>query len=541
MKRFYSLALAVFFLHTVNLHAQNFIRSDSLTIQKSDLGGWGNCVAGVDLDKDGKPEIYTINSNAVDDPESLTPRIYKWELEGNKYQMVWNAELTDIIQNTWPALCVGDVDNDGIQELLWAPANWVDTTYKNPDRIIVYKPIEGTEALGVDFFGSYLPNAKFKITTEDNTDLRVFKMAVSDFDKDGKNELFFVDRNGNNSQWHFGMITVDKIPVLGDNTETWTIKVSGKTPGINVGTAAKWDFAQLGNIIYLMDGNGKVWPLKLENGTWKSLPVLSNIAEEESANKSMTVVDLNNDGTKEIVIGGWYGAKAFLLQQQGDTLTSTKIADFSNIGLKRINGGDCGDVDGDGKLDFVYGSRQGYTSSVGAIVRMAYKGGAITDSNNYAISMIDSLYHKTTGQMDVISIGNLDGDAAMEIAYSSGYPRGPEDHPAIPIVILDTKFTATGVESNNKLVPAAYYLSQNYPNPFNPTTSIAFGLPQQTAVSLKIYNTLGQEVGILLNNRILQAGAHTVTFEAGNLSSGTYIYRLSYGDNFVTKKMIVLK
>lgn len=90
-------------------------------------------------------------------------------------------------------------------------------------------------------------------------------------------------------------------------------------------------------------------------------------------------------------------------------------------------------------------------------------------------------------------------------------------------------------------VPVEFFVDQNYPNPFNPSTQIKFGLPEAAVVDLRVYNILGQEVAVLLNNKQLDAGIHSTEFNASKLSTGTYIYRLKSGNNVVTKKMILIK
>ena len=91
-----------------------------------------------------------------------------------------------------------------------------------------------------------------------------------------------------------------------------------------------------------------------------------------------------------------------------------------------------------------------------------------------------------------------------------------------------------------EVVPKQYTLYQNYPNPFNPTTTIKFDLPQATEVNLTVYNILGEKVLTLING-MQEAGYHSVMFNASNLASGTYIYRLQ-SHNFVqTKKMLLVK
>ncbi len=91
-----------------------------------------------------------------------------------------------------------------------------------------------------------------------------------------------------------------------------------------------------------------------------------------------------------------------------------------------------------------------------------------------------------------------------------------------------------------KLHPERFMLSQNYPNPFNPSTSISFNLPTTGEVSLKVYNMLGQEVATVVEGR-LSSGSHTVNFNASQLASGMYIYRLQAGNHLQTKKMMLIK
>jgi len=97
-------------------------------------------------------------------------------------------------------------------------------------------------------------------------------------------------------------------------------------------------------------------------------------------------------------------------------------------------------------------------------------------------------------------------------------------------------------------IPTEYSLSQNYPNPFNPSTTINFSVPEESTVRLSIYNLLGQEVNVLLNNEVQSAGSYNLNFDASRLPSGIYFYRLianpveNSNRNFVdVKKMILLK
>ena len=98
--------------------------------------------------------------------------------------------------------------------------------------------------------------------------------------------------------------------------------------------------------------------------------------------------------------------------------------------------------------------------------------------------------------------------------------------------------------NDNRLIQN-YSLNQNFPNPFNPSTKISFNLEASSFVTLKVFNLLGEEVASLVN-RNMNAGNHSVNFDAAKLNSGVYLYRLEANDvngkNFTSvKKMILTK
>jgi hypothetical protein len=89
-------------------------------------------------------------------------------------------------------------------------------------------------------------------------------------------------------------------------------------------------------------------------------------------------------------------------------------------------------------------------------------------------------------------------------------------------------------------IPLEYSLGQNYPNPFNPVTTIKYSLAKNDMVMLKVYDVLGNEVATLVNEN-KDAGIYTVNFNASQLASGIYFYRLTAGTFVETKKMILLR
>jgi hypothetical protein len=97
------------------------------------------------------------------------------------------------------------------------------------------------------------------------------------------------------------------------------------------------------------------------------------------------------------------------------------------------------------------------------------------------------------------------------------------------------------VKDGNSLIPTEFNLMQNYPNPFNPTTTIEFHLPKATNVTIKVYNSIGVEVKTLVNDKRYEAGIHRITFDAENLPSGVYIYKMITPEFSASKKMVLLK
>ncbi|MCH7964009.1 MAG: choice-of-anchor B family protein [Bacteroidetes bacterium] len=109
------------------------------------------------------------------------------------------------------------------------------------------------------------------------------------------------------------------------------------------------------------------------------------------------------------------------------------------------------------------------------------------------------------------------------------------------VTIPVSLFTGPPVSvDEEELVPIGFELMQNYPNPFNPSTIIKYSVPENGFVKLSVYNLVGEEVSVLVNQEV-DAGFYEVTFNAANLSSGIYFYRLQAGNTIQIKKMVLLK
>ncbi|MEO1023881.1 MAG: T9SS type A sorting domain-containing protein, partial [Bacteroidota bacterium] len=157
----------------------------------------------------------------------------------------------------------------------------------------------------------------------------------------------------------------------------------------------------------------------------------------------------------------------------------------------------------------------------------------------------DSLELKVTTPVSGLNI--TVGDSLETTITSSGFtgnaqltftltdPEGASDTRIVTLIVAGT----TSTEWTRNL-PEQLELRQNYPNPFNPSTTIGFGIPESAHVRVEVYNMLGQQVEVLVNQR-MSAGWHTLIFDASRLSSGMYVYRVVSGAQVQTRKMVLVK
>ena len=94
--------------------------------------------------------------------------------------------------------------------------------------------------------------------------------------------------------------------------------------------------------------------------------------------------------------------------------------------------------------------------------------------------------------------------------------------------------------SDDAAIPSRYELGQNYPNPFNPTTHIRFNIPETANTKLTVFNIMGEAVANLVDG-VVSAGGHTVSWNAANMPTGVYFYRLESGNFTQTKKLLLVK
>ena len=190
------------------------------------------------------------------------------------------------------------------------------------------------------------------------------------------------------------------------------------------------------------------------------------------------------------------------------------------------------------------GNRIGYTNTTGAITEiqnsfwagstdgMGYVFGSIQEPINLQLTGLGENYYV----MVSIEDSGKSGGVVLEGFLASG-----------EVINYQITLNPVSVEQNNSLIPQNFALEQNYPNPFNPTTTIKYTIPNVTLsgvegsrVLLKVYDVLGNEIATLVNEE-KPAGNYKVEFNASNLASGIYFYRLQAGSFVETKKMILLR
>ncbi len=155
----------------------------------------------------------------------------------------------------------------------------------------------------------------------------------------------------------------------------------------------------------------------------------------------------------------------------------------------------------------------------------------------------------TWNPSNVRTINNIQDSVAINAIVSSNVPvgtytisvtgtetGGPRVHTRTYRLIVGT----TGIKKLSETANE-FSLAQNYPNPFNPVTIIDYSLPKKSLVRLSVFDILGREVAVLVNNAVQNAGIYSEAFDASHLGSGVYYYRLSAGDFTETKKMLLVK
>lgn len=154
-------------------------------------------------------------------------------------------------------------------------------------------------------------------------------------------------------------------------------------------------------------------------------------------------------------------------------------------------------------------------------------GGELVNSNGSVVAVINS-----TSNNPFTLTAPSSGTYTVNAGFKSPSRKWGTTSAVINVTGIDEELVG--------LRPESFMLYSNYPNPFNPTTKIRYAIANTAFTSLKVYSLLGEEVESLINEE-KTPGVYEVNFDAANLTSGTYLYKLQAGNFIETKKMIVLK
>jgi hypothetical protein len=292
------------------------------------------------------------------------------------------------------------------------------------------------------------------------------------------------------------------------------------------------------NMIQIVDLNLDGKPdLVSASSSYNKLAVYMNAGDTGSASfptenvinsdKNFSLVhatDLYGDQFPELMYGAGSEIGFYPNQQTGNFVPGSEFIITNEA--NGVNNIISGDLTGNGANDIVYAS-----FSRNEIVWMENEGGfnnpfqtaRVISNTAFAITKIMLQDMNNNGRLDVVALLR-DGEG--------GFPNQ---------IVWFENMTHTVVSTEREETPKAFILHQNYPNPFNPATNIGFQLSEASEVSLKVYDMLGREVAALLTNSRMSSGAHTIAFNAENLSSGIYMYRLNTGGVSETKTMSLIK
>jgi sugar lactone lactonase YvrE len=347
-------------------------------------------------------------------------------------------------------LTYGDLDGDGLKEVIWAPPEWVDATESpNPDRLIVFEQKkDGGDTLGVyDGEGNFMPNSAWTISSDDNDAVRPRRMFVQDMDGDDTLEVIFSDRRATTGDWYFGICSVDTIP--NDETGgTWVVEARGQDFGIGSPADNKYDAAMLTNRLYLFD-EFECTQIRFNDltGEYEQGPSQSTVLPNGGSWNGAVVADIDGNAEPEIIVGSywdnlaegqthgvyvytdiWPPGETRDETTQLDTLKGFKIADLgAYMSSSGVMGGAVGDADQDGLKEYIFGSRDADPN--GAIFRLEYNGtpDSVHRADYWELSLIDSVYPEITtgsGRWDEIAIANIDSDPNEEVLFTSSVPAG---------------------------------------------------------------------------------------------------------------------
>lgn len=529
-------------------------------IKPSDVPGWPDSLGatvvrgGMDINGNGKKEFVVLGDpyygpDAADD--SLRPYLFWFENNGDdSYTCLWWAAVPGGNRSTpilisYADFAVADIDKDGKPEITVVfPRGRLDT----PEFIAIYEFDNGTFPSQPTFIsdGGLPPGYLYEVT----------RVAVDDIDGDNENEVVVIARRDDFGGSLAGGRTMLVLNLLGGEISPSTFSLFVPEFADSGATLKGGGVYDMGIVDFDRDGKKEIWvftwdlfSIAIYEATGANAYALqadinrARPSNDVGARHSMSFYDTDGDGKLEMYVAGITDATNpgnihFIGSTDDVSTLSTKSVvtltpDLEPIDYWSYEAGAIGDLDGNGKMDYIVAG-----AGRKEIFRLEYLGGPVEDPLSYTMTTIykDENPEHVDWTLQYLWMGqDLDGDGKKEIVITNKTPRVDTDDGRI--IVLEA-VAGTGVERVGGEVPATFSLAQNYPNPFNPSTTIRFGLPYRSHVTLTVFSALGQEVSTLVEGE-QEAGSYEVKFDAIGLSSGVYFYRLT-ADNFVQSRKLLL-
>jgi len=560
MNKFLLVILALILVSGANAQ-NNWDESWSLTdVPYAPGPGYTNIVkAGFDTDGDGWGEVICAFSDA---PDSNYVLMYEASAD-NTYDLVWSW-LYPVAANSFPGIVVGDLDGNGVVEIITTMPSVADGT--NPPRLWVF---EWSGVTGENRYGSYtgsdfVPHAEWNFDLPVSTDFRPYSLTIEDIDGDATNELIVGVRSGGRGQ-EVLVANVSGTFVSGFVAWNTEYNVNGWGGG-SLYSVTTGDLDNDGNQeIHAMLWN--LFSLRFIEVTGANSYSLENellevFATDYGALDGVVVTDVNSDGTNEMYIAGTENDnQVFIITDITDVsaIDSADIQKFYKIPAP-VDGGHrsmyLADPDEDGNADLMIAGERN-----GQIFDLEYKGtGDPADSVNWDLTIAFDLFETAAADLG-ISVDSAQSLLTPRFFY--GHPADDMDQdgnneyvfinwspdvggwPGDADLWVIEGGIAGGFTFDGNGIPTRIVLNQNYPNPFNPETKFTYTLQDAGDISIVIYDMLGQKVRILVND-YKSAGSYTsnwdgLTDAGANAASGVYIYKLTTKDKQISKKMNLVR
>lgn len=467
----------------------------------------------IDANGNGRNEVFVFKVYFDNPPGYPSVQIYEKEID-SIFNIVFEFPQ-DSLGNIYD---YGDITGDGLLEAI---------IRNNQNKIYCFKqPAPSTYINEFNFIYNPFP-----------TVYQPNNATFYDIDGDGNLEMiYFLDAGSLDSVWA-GSNHVAKFNQVINNYELIYYhrpQPEWYTYGISIG-----DFDQDGRGNFATGSiYGKFYIYEHVQGTEYQVEFTTELQTSNAYLTSFTN-DMDGNGKPEIWIGGDIGGVtrlyAFEATEPG---AYEQVYQIDIIGLSSFINGKMRYVDLDGD-----GNKELFLTNANLSFGFKYDG----DGNYYMDFVIpaprlDSIY--TTQNLERIDIADLDGNGVMEIVpqyfLSKGWPASYEYRS-----VFLKRDKLSNIEDQETTPPTEYQIYQNYPNPFNPSTTVKFEINQLSNVTIKVYNILGKEIKLLLQEN-LPTGEHTVQWdgtdnEGSPLPSGVYFIQMTAGNFRQSIKAILLK